>query len=252
MAEYTGFVMLLNFFVDLLLLCGTDRLFGVNYSVSKVLSGAAIGAAYAGLCLLPAAQVLTGVAVRLTVLLIIAWVGLGLNIRKTALFFLLMTAVGGITTGFCYISVWEILTATVCLFVLLMTMQRTVGKAGILPMELSYGGRSARIMALQDTGNGLHDPITGEAVIVVSPKVAYEFTGLTKEQLRSPTDNLQLLPGGRLIPYRTVGTDNGFLLAIRFPAVKVGNKMSSALVAFAPAGFQDNGSFQALIGRGNG
>lgn len=249
MRAYVGFVMILNFAVDLLLLCGTDRLLGIRTSLRSALAGASVGAAYAAVCLLPVPFFMTSLVVRMLVLFLMAWITYSLSVRRSALFLLLMLSVGGITTGFAGIGKWELLIAAVCFLVLLFTARSTGTGVEFVPMELSYGGRSMKITALRDTGNGLRDPITGESVIVVGPKIAFTFTGLTEQQLKHPAESLPLLPGGRLIPYRSVGVENGLLMAIRFPVVKVGNRTSNTLVAFAPAGFQENGSFQALVGR---
>ena len=247
--SYVGFVMILNFFVDLLVLCGTDRLVGLGMPVKAAIPGAAVGAVYAGICLLTSLALLTGTAARIIVLLVMALLTYGVDLRAWAMFVMMMITIGGITTGFAYIGKWELMVCVLCGVVMLVTAKRVGFRSILVPMELSYQDKSIQVMALCDTGNGLRDPITGESVIVVSPQIAFDFTGLTKQQLSKPTEYLSSLPGGRLIPYRAVGTDSGFLMATRFPMVKVGKRKSSALVAFAPAGFQTDGSFQALIGR---
>ncbi len=247
MAAYMGFIMVVSFVVDLLLLCGTDRLLGMRTPPVKSLPGAALGSAYAGVCLLQIPDAFSGVWVRLAVLFFMALVTYGLHIRKIALFILLMRLIGGITTAYLGIGPEEIIICAVCVVVVLITGKRA--KADLIPMSLTYGDRTMEIYALHDTGNGLRDPISGEAVIVVSPQVAFTFTGLTKQQLSQPTESLERLPGSRLIPYHAVGTDKGFLLAVRFPSVKFRGRSGSALVAFAPAGFQMDGRFQALVGR---
>ena len=49
------------------------------------------------------------------------------------------------------------------------------------------------------------------------------------------------LPGLRLIPFCTVGSQNGLMLAMRFKKVKIGAWQGSALVAFAPEGLENTG-----------
>ncbi len=249
MHAYAGFVMILNCLVDLLLICGTNRLLGESSELKAALSSAAVGAAYAGASLLASEHILTGLLVRVLVLLIMSLVAYGKSVRKMATFVLLMLTVGGITNAFVGIGAGETVVAVICMIVQLLFAKRSACNTQIVPIELAYRGKTLRTMALRDTGNGLCDPITGESVIVVSPHIAWEFMGFTKEQLSQPMETLPLLPGGRLIPYRAVGTDSGMLMAVRFPMVKIGKNTTSALVAFAPAGFQDNGGFQALVGR---
>lgn len=250
MREYVGFVMLLSFFVDLLLLGGTDRLLGICSSVRSVVSAAAIGAAYTGISLLSTSLLISGLVTRLVVLFVMTLAGGNFSFQKVSTFILLTISVGMIANGFAGIHTEELLVTIVCMFVQFVAAKRVDNKDTVMPVELTYRGKTKTILALIDTGNGLRDPITGERVIVISHKIAEDFTGLTKDQLSKPSENLHRLPGGRLIPYRAIGTDNGLLMAVRFPVVSVGRRKSSALVAFAPSGFQGDCSFQALVGRG--
>jgi stage II sporulation protein GA (sporulation sigma-E factor processing peptidase) len=104
------------------------------------------------------------------------------------------------------------------------------------------------LTALQDTGNTLRDPITGRQVLVVGADVAQKLTGLTVQQLKKPVENVGLLPGLRLIPYRAVGQEAGLLLALKLPQVKIGTWQGNSLVAFAPEGLSPDGAYQALTG----
>ena len=122
-----------------------------------------------------------------------------------------------------------------------------IGGSHYLPVELFYGDKQIRITALQDTGNTLRDPITGRQVLVVGADVAERLTGLSPQQLRTPIETIDKLPGLRLIPYRSVGC-NSFLLAIQLPKVKIGSWQGSSLVAFAPDFLSPEGAYQALTG----
>ena len=81
-------------------------------------------------------------------------------------------------------------------------------------------------------------------------KEARTEAGLTQEQLRHPLETLMQapVPGLRLIPYRSVGSTGGFLLAKRFEEVTIGEKTQSALVAFAAEGLGRGEIHQALTG----
>ena len=123
-----------------------------------------------------------------------------------------------------------------------------IGSKKMIPIELETNGKIVRCTALQDTGNTLKDPLTGEPVLVVASDIGQQLTGLTQEQLRNPVESVMLLPGLRLIPYRAVGTRSGFLLAQKFSNVRVGTRRGSALVAFAPERLSMDGEYQALTG----
>ena len=121
-----------------------------------------------------------------------------------------------------------------------------VGKENdLIPVELSYMGKTFHITALRDTGNQLRDPITGRQVLIVGADIAGKLTGLTPAALGDPVNTMGSIPGLRLIPYQTVG-NTGFLLAMKLKDVKVGNRQGSAVVAFSPLVLGRH--YQALTG----
>jgi len=86
--------------------------------------------------------------------------------------------------------------------------------------------------------------------LVISSSAASRLTGLTEEQLRHPLETMADLtvPGLRLIPFRTVGSSSGMMLAMVFEQVRVGSREGRTLVAFAPEEFDAGGVYQALTG----
>ena len=117
-----------------------------------------------------------------------------------------------------------------------------------VPVELQYAEKSLSLTALRDSGNTLRDPVTGNSVLVVGADAALKLTGLTRKQLQNPVESMGLLPGLRLVPYRTVGQSGGLLLALQMKHVKIGSWQGSSLVAFAPEGLDEDGHYQALTG----
>lgn len=115
----------------------------------------------------------------------------------------------------------------------------------LVPVELSYGGKTLSLTALRDTGNTLRDPVTGRQVLIVGADIAGKLTGLTQENLQNPVSTIGAIPGLRLIPYKTIG-NTGFLLALKIPEAKIGNRQGSTIVAFSPLILGTN--YQALTG----
>ena len=85
------------------------------------------------------------------------------------------------------------------------------------------------------------------SVLVIDVDAAERLIGLSRHQLCCPVDTIGMLPGLRLIPYKSVG-GSGFLLAMRLSDVKVGSWKGSGLVAFSPEVLSAEGSYQALTG----
>lgn len=247
---YLELVMLLNFGVDLLLLCGTNQLAGHPSDFRRILPAAALGAVYSGGCLYSGFPFLGALPWRFASLLLMSVIAFGTDMsawKRCGLFSLMCMSVGGAAVS--------------------------AGKGSLLPMLLAVGGvwvlsclafgqggeryvsvsiltdtSTLTIRALRDTGNTLCDPITGESVLVIGPDAAGELTGLTREELRDPLQTMsgKAVSGLRLIPYHSVGNPGGLMLAKRFPKVQVGSTVRSRLVGFAPYGLEDD--IQALTG----
>ncbi len=251
---YIDLVMILNFMVDFLLLVSTNHLCGYPNNWGRVAVGAGVGGIYGGMCLLPAFRFMGSILWRLVILFLIVWLSFGFSItaaRKGIVFVLLSMALGGAALGLGGGGILALLAAALMIIVLcLIGFRGSALNRRYLQVELQYNGRNFRLIALQDTGNMLRDPLTGKPVLVVGGDAAQQITGLTIQQLRNPAEALLNadLPGLRLIPYKTVGRPYGMLLALRLQEVRIGSWRGSSLVAFAPDGLSSEGAYQALTG----
>lgn len=244
----------LTFFVDLLLIFGTNRLAGSPPGGVRAVFAAAISAVYAGCCLLSDFEVLrNGISriILLTIMMMVAF-GFSKSAGRCGLIFLLLKFAlqgaagvlgeGGLLSavlsavGLACLSAWGF-------------QGRPFGNE-LIPVELNYRNRQWRLTALRDTGNTLQDPLTGERVWVADAEMGEKLLGLTAGQLSAPAETLAsgLAPGMRLIPYRTVGQQGAMMLATRIKDVKVGSWKGSAVVAFAPERFGKGEGYQMLIG----
>lgn len=251
MEVYLDLVVILNFLVDFLLLLGTNRLSGFPLSARRCALAAALGGIYGGACMLPGFRFLGSLLWRTVSLGLMAVTAFGLDssaVKRTGVFILLSMALGGIAISFGQGNFAALVLAAGGVWLLCrVAFGETVGGREYIPITLTYGARSADLVALRDSGNTLRDPITGEQVFVIAGEVAQKLTGLSADQLRRPLETMALrpLPGLRLIPYRAVGS-GGMLLGMRFEDVKVGGRRQAAIVAFAPEGL-GRGGCQALV-----
>ena len=254
MVVYLDVVMLLNFLVDLLLLLSANNLCGHPPGWKRAIPAAVIGGVYGGICLLPGFRFLGNWLWRIVSLLVISWIAFGFSVsgtRRGVVFLLLSMALGGLAAGMHSSGFFGLIAAAGSVFLLcFFGFRGRIGKARYLPVQLRYGEKSMSLTALYDTGNTLQDPVTGKPVLVVGAEVAKQLFGLTRQELSSPVNAVSqaLLPGLRLIPYRSVGQAGGLLLALRMHDVKIGNWKGSALVAFSPNGLSTEGEYQALTG----
>ena len=231
----------LNFLVDLCLLLGVNRLAGHPPGVRRAAAAAALGGGYAGACLLPGFQFLANGLWRAVSLGLMGWTAFGADRsgwRRSMLFVVLSMALGGMAV--CTDA--GVLVCAGGLAVLCRMGMRGIGRQ-FLPVTVTYGGKRVSVLALLDTGNALTDPITGQAVTVLSPEVGI-LLGIPEAVLRDPAGNM--MPGLRLIPARTVG-GGGLLAAVRCERVTVAGKEAGRIVAFAREAF-GNGEYQASTG----
>lgn len=250
MEQYLWFVILLGFLVDTLLLAGAGALAGLPPDWKRVIPGGLLGGLYAGAAATAQLYFLGNWYWRAVFMGLVCMVGFGMEVgtvKKGALYVLLRLALDGIGAGIAQGGEWlmGVGAAGLCL----MCSIGFRGGFGIryVPVELRHGDLRFRFKALFDTGHSLRDPLTGRSVMVVGPEIAQKMTGLTPEQLRMPAKSILSLPGGRLIPFKTISQSGGLLLALPVPDVQIGNWRGSCLVAFAPERL-GNGEFEALTG----
>ena len=254
MRIYLDAVFLLNFLVDYLLLLGTNRLSGFPPGRGRCAWAALVGAVYGAACLLPGMTFLGSLLWRSVFLGLMGAAAFGWGrsaLKRTGVFVILAMALGGAAVSIGKGNFWSLILAALGVWLLCRAaFDGAVGTKEYVPIQLSYGGKSLSLTALRDTGNTLRDPITGEQVLVLSAEAAEGLTGLSREQLRHPLETLAkgAIPGLRLIPYRAVGQGSGFLLALRFQDVRIGNHSRSAVVAFATEGLGEGSMYQVLTG----
>lgn len=254
MQIYVDGVMAVNFLVDFLLLLGTNRLAGFQGEKKRLVASAALGGLYGGICLLPGFRFLGNLLWRVVCLALMGVIAFGWNksaLRRCGIFLLLSLALGGLAVSLGRADAPALALAALGLWCLSrISSWEAVGSRKYIPVEISYGGKTVKLLALQDTGNTLRDPITGEQALVISQSAASRLTGLTCHQLQNPLETLTdaALPGLRLLPFRTVGQGSGMMLAMSFENVIIGGNRRKALVAFAPENFAGGNAYQALAG----
>lgn len=254
MRIYVDGVMAVNFLVDFLLLLGTNRLAGFPDQKKRLTAAAALGGLYGGVCLLPGFRFLGNLLWRIVCLLLMGVIAFGWSksaLRRCGIFLLLSLALGGLAVSLGRADAWALALAALGLWCLSrLSFGEPVGSRKYIPLEITYGDRSVKLLALRDTGNTLRDPVTGEQALVISQSVASRLTGLTRQQMQNPLETMTagVLPGLRLLPFRTVGQGSGMMLAMAFENVTMDGKRGKALVAFAPENFENGGAYQALTG----
>lgn len=259
---YLDSLILLNFVLDYLLLLLTGQAAGAALCRWRMALAAALGAFYAGAVFLPGWAFLAHPLLRLcagVVMVLIAYGTCRRLFRLTVLFFAFSAALGGGLYALSLMGITVtlepryILLLAAIAYCLLSLASRRLARHG--PRELKrvvvhLGGRRAGLTALVDSGNTLRDPVTGAGVVVAQGERLASLLP-PEADFRDPCRALPALkePGRfRLLPYRSVGVEQGLLLAVRADRVQVnGRDLGARLVALSPTPVSDGGGYDALV-----
>ncbi|BDG60749.1 sigma-E processing peptidase SpoIIGA [Caldinitratiruptor microaerophilus] len=124
----------------------------------------------------------------------------------------------------------------------------------LVALRVAVGGEQVTVRALVDTGNRLHDPAGGVPVVVAERRALAPLLppALRVHPLDDPAGAAAALPAAwarrvRLVPFRSLGTPSGLLIAIRPDRLEVQGWSRAALVALTPEPLDPAGRFQALV-----
>lgn len=247
---YVIFAVILQWSVDVLLLLAAKRFSGHPIKSRRCLMSAFIGSCFTALSMIPGLFFLQGNWWWLIRLGLINYFAFGIskkNVHLWVLFIIFQLALRGVT-GQQVKPIRQVLFAACAFSVLVISgaCRKCCGRK-LIPVEVTYKGKTLCLTALEDTGNLLTDPVTGQSVPILDAPSAQRLTGLSHQQLTNPIETIGALPGLRLIPCKTV-SGGGMLLAMRLPRVKIGEECISALVAFSPEILDPQNSYQMLTG----
>ena len=241
MIVYWDLVLLFNFLTDYLLLFCTVRLSGLTVKRVRLTASALLGAAYAVVQLVFPRSFFCLLGV-LALMGAQAFFGTGRALKLTLLFAALSCALGGaalllgqlfgslerLARGLVFAELpWVVFlaAAVLCYLILGVVFRYGARHTGgeLARVTLTYRGKSASLTLLRDTGNTLTDAQTGAGIPVVSERAV---RGLLT------ADEIALLP---CVPYRCVGTQDGFLPVFRCDELSCdGVSLGARLVAVSP------------------
>ena len=274
MTVYVDLLFALNTIINYLLLRGSAALGGCRMDWWRLAAAAVLGGGYAVAAVIPGWQFLQHWTAQIlfAALMLLTAFGLRRHTVKQALFFFSLSfAFSGavllliqmvepdcmVLGGRAYYAVSMpamLLLAGACYLVAAVVLKGCGTHCGgdILPLTVEANGRSICINALRDTGNTLHDPVTGQNVLIVETSYLTHLFPAAKDwdfsdPVQAMTGLSDLYPKCRfcLLSYRAVGVESGLLLAARC-RVTYKKRKQSLLAAFSPVQLGD--TFHALWG----
>ena len=251
---YLDVLVVLNWFIDFLLLSSAARILRLTFKRWRLVLGALLGGVSACLIFLPAmpfalSMLVKLVAASLIVLTAFPWLGLRAYGKQMLVFFVISAAFAGIATavwffaapaglmvanGVVYFDVSPLLLVglTVLSYGCIRIYDRFIRKKAPVNREyrlqLDGGAGTVELRALYDTGLHLTEPFSGKPVIVVRQSAVYpNLPPALREALsvQVTDDHVHSLETGtvqavasrlRMVPYQTVG-GKGLLPAFQAP-----------------------------------
>ncbi|MCC8078086.1 MAG: sigma-E processing peptidase SpoIIGA [Oscillospiraceae bacterium] len=270
---YADTLILFNGAVDYLLLLCTGKLCALPLRRGRMLLGAAWGGCYALLAVLwPRCFALTVVKLAAGALAVLLAFGAARRtVRAVAAFYAVAAAFAGAVyaaaglsgqtlDGKVYLNVSLrvlVLSFALCYAGVSLVFRRVGRRAErrLVAVELELDGRQVHITALEDSGNELTDPLTGNAVLVAgAAALAPLFEGSAALELSDPLAALEAMQAQnpavrfRLLPCACVAAERALLLCFRPDAVRTdGQARRDLTVAVSPHSLCPDGEYQALL-----
>jgi stage II sporulation protein GA (sporulation sigma-E factor processing peptidase) len=279
---YLDSFLLINFAFNYLILLASAKLAGEMIHKWRFALAALFGSAYAAFTFFPLLQFFLHPIYKISVALFMILISFGRTRRllRISAIFLAISCVfcGGIfaieflkgksymNDGIVYSSLdmkGLLMSAVFCYGIMALFFRRAamhnVGSGELLKVVFRFNGKTVQLTALQDSGNTLQDPVSGQQILVVEGmRLSSLFPAeweMSREAMEHPIETMERLAlkeNGikfRLLPYRAVGVDCGMLLAVRMDSILVqGESFYNQLVALSPTPVSDGGSYSVLIG----
>lgn len=135
----------------------------------------------------------------------------------------------------------------------------------IYDIEINLNNNSINVKALLDTGNLLKEPITGSPVVVVERSKLYsifpavvldnleKIIGGDTSVLLGCNDNINIISRFRMIPFTSLGKQNGLLLGIKVDYINVVieeniKKIHNVIIGIYDKSFTKNEMYSAIFG----
>jgi len=290
---YADLLFIENILANCLILKLTSIISGCSIKLSKTLWAAAFGAIYAVFAtVFPKIPILNAIITKIAISALMVLIAFQVRTTSEFLKrwgMLLLTAFllagctialsnileGGVITygGLMYISPQGALKAFIFAVGLCVILIRPIGRilsgkalreGSIVPVFIRLGEKSVRFNALVDTGNSLTDPITGYPVLVVEadtvksllPPKVYESVITNNIEIHTGPlneENEPWLKRIHLIPFKSIGKENGILTGFRPDNIRVCREgtfkeVNDVIVGICSTKLSNNSRYSGLLG----
>lgn len=279
---YLDILIGVNLAIDYLMLFALSRISGIYSTRFKLFLGALLGSLYAVLSCIVETNIITSLPIKISISALMVLICFGYKNKsrflKLLLLFLFISfavaggvlALGNISNNSFFagsgyyinnISFKTIVIAMLISWIITGFIFRNEAKDTIIPRktvkaDVYFLDNHAEYTLLVDTGNTLHDIISGKPVIILDRFSASQILPINISLNRLHTENaadiLSNIPENyvkyfRLIPFNAVGKNSGLLLSFKPDKITIDGKIWHGLVSIN-ADRICSGQYQGLIG----
>lgn len=291
MTIYIDIVIIENLIMNYIILCATGIVSKNKISHLRLIMASLLGAIYSVVAYMKILEIYSNIVLKILLSVIIVYIAYNpqtvKKLWKTLVMFYLVSFVfGGVAFSLIYIIKPQdiimknglflgtyplktiILGAIVAFAIIIIAVKiirkKFTTKDMICDIEIMLNNKKINTKALIDTGNMLKEPITNTPVVVVEKILLYEC--IPKEIL----NNINQIIGGdlekipqqiqsqyisklKLIPFSSLGKQNGMLLGIKVQQIKIIKESEeitkeNIIVGIYQQSLTKNGEYQALMG----
>lgn len=291
MTIYIDIVIIENLIMNYIILCATGIVSKIKIKHLRLIMASLLGAIYSVVAYMKILEIYSNIVLKILLSVIIVYIAYSpqtvKKLWKTLVMFYLVSFVfGGVAFSLIYIIKPQdiimknglflgtyplktiILGAIVAFAIIIIAVKiirkKFTTKDMICDIEIMLNNKKINTKALIDTGNMLKEPITNTPVVVVEKILLYEC--IPKEIL----NNINQIIGGdlekipqqiqsqyisklKLIPFSSLGKQNGMLLGIKVQQIKIIKEneeitKENIIVGIYQQSLTKNGEYQALMG----
>ena len=290
MTIYIDIIIVENLIMNYIILYATGLISKSKKSYLRMFMASLIGAIYATLEYILKVNIYSNIILKTILSIIIVYVAFyPQNIKKMCkqllLFYVTTFTFGGIATYLIYvlkpqniiikngmyvgtyvlkvIFIGAIVGTIILAAAFKMAKNKLTKKDMLCKVKIRLNGKEETVEAMVDTGNMLKEPITGTPVAVVERTSLYE---LLPNEILNNTESIlggdfekipeeiknEYVPKLKLIPFASLGKQNGMLVGIKPEKIEVINEQTeeekNAIIGIYNKSLTKKGEYKALIG----
>lgn len=286
MIIYVDIIFLENLFMNYIILFATGIIIKTNLKITRTLISSGIGSIYAVITYMSMLEIISNFFLKIILSIVMVYVAFNSNnfkilFKQLIIFYLTSFTFGGVAFALLYfISPQKILIQKGVLigtypikivlvggivgFIIITTAFKNIkgklSKKDILcSIKISINNKTKFIKAIIDTGNFLREPITKLPVIVIQKSALeeiipnYILDNLDKIIKGEDVDLKEHVSKIRLIPFSSLGKENGILIGVKADKILVERDEKEILIENVIIGIYNgilnkSGKYESLIG----